>query len=289
MATAEFAVLCADRRVTRTTPSGALISQNDSDGKAFNFAGRSLVGFTGRARLDGLRMEPWVARALAGVNANDQRRKLADALTAEFDRAKHPTAEHAFLGVGFGQGSGRLTPEWWLVSNMVSSGGEVGPEFVDRGFRVFTWRNAEPSVQAVGFPIDPVLRDMANSAIANAIAADRTDPRPVMDTLHTVARHTAERSNGTVGSTFLICSLPRTMYGKTNNLTMHMGRLTDSQWRTEPVGIYLEHDFRGGNGFPQYFYPSVIDPGFTAVGMTYTAGPIDPTKVPDDGWRAGRG
>lgn len=78
--TDQYVALVSDRRIT-TTGGGKPKRQEDSDIKTFNLYGQFIMGFTGLARIDGLRMEAWVSKVLTGVPAHEYFTVLRDEIT----------------------------------------------------------------------------------------------------------------------------------------------------------------------------------------------------------------
>ena len=83
--TDEYVALVSDRRVTWSDGR-----QVDTDTKTFNLYGEFLMGFTGLARIDGFRMERWVADALRSVPTDEYFNVLAQKMGTAFDRRYVP-------------------------------------------------------------------------------------------------------------------------------------------------------------------------------------------------------
>lgn len=254
-------MLCSDRRVT-STRAGRVESQEDSAGKTFNFGGWHLAGFTGLARLDGRSMEQWVSGALERVPLSQYRKALAEELTKTFRRSKHPTEPHTFLGVGFALHKGRLEPETWIVSNEVSGGGVVGPEFVDSRFRSVTMPllRGQARLVAAGQDVPQKTLQETVARVQGLLKADPLAVGPVMDALLDLARDVAAHSDGTVGSSVLVTTLPRASIGVTV-AQEYIGPPSEKDLRSLSLGFYCPSKFKG-KGAAYRYAPAMISPQF---------------------------
>jgi len=70
--TDEYVTLVSDRRITWSKDK-----KEDSDTKTFKLFGQFLMGFTGYSRINGIRMEQWVADVLRGVPTEEYFNVLA--------------------------------------------------------------------------------------------------------------------------------------------------------------------------------------------------------------------
>jgi len=99
--TDEYVALMSDRRVT--VKSGTrIVSQEDTDTKTIALGGQFLMGFTGLARIDKLRIEVWVGSVLNGVKLENYFEVLRREIEAAFVRERQAgRLPHAFLAVGY--------------------------------------------------------------------------------------------------------------------------------------------------------------------------------------------
>ncbi|WP_322769242.1 hypothetical protein [Frankia sp. Cr1] len=122
----EYAILASDRRIT-WLKKGTPPNREDTENKAIVLCGRFLMGYTGLARLGGVKTEQWVAETLFNVSPSDYFRVLAENSRSAVAALKLPIQEsgHAFVAVGFGSARsspGDLQPVGIMVSNALGNG-----------------------------------------------------------------------------------------------------------------------------------------------------------------------
>jgi hypothetical protein len=123
----EFVALATDRRITWQI-GGASGRWEDTENKAIVLAGHFLMGYTGFARLGGVKTEQWVVEKLGGVDPPSYFTVLAIEAEAAVKALGHPLERsgHAFAAVGYGalraEGSGELHPFGVTVSNALGDG-----------------------------------------------------------------------------------------------------------------------------------------------------------------------
>jgi len=127
--TDEYVALISDMRVTRLA-GGRIISQEDTDAKSIVLGGEFLMGFTGLARIDGLRIEAWISPVLDGVPTENYfevlRQKIEEAFLRVGQAGRIP---HAFLAVGYGslEPGEAVQPLSVTISNSFDAAGTFSP------------------------------------------------------------------------------------------------------------------------------------------------------------------
>ena len=137
--TDEYVALVSDRRVTWSDGR-----QVDTDTKTFNLYGQFLMGFTGLARIDGFRMERWVADALRSVPTDEYFNVLAQKMGTAFDRRRSSDRKpQALLATGYAslQPGGRVYPMNVIISNSIDNNGDFRPARCSGSSR-FTWNRS---------------------------------------------------------------------------------------------------------------------------------------------------
>jgi hypothetical protein len=119
----EFVALASDRRITEQRMDGTVVRREDTENKAIVLAGSSLMGYTGLAELDGVRMEQWVTETLVRVDPDSYFSVLASEAEAAVSATGLPLKDQglAFVTVGYfdlqTDPSGGLHPITTAVSN----------------------------------------------------------------------------------------------------------------------------------------------------------------------------
>jgi hypothetical protein len=100
----EFVALASDRRITWEI-GGASTRWEDTENKAVVLAGHFLMGYTGFARLGGVKTEQWVVEKLVGVDPSSYFSVLAAEAEPVVRAMKQPLERsgHAFVAVGYGR------------------------------------------------------------------------------------------------------------------------------------------------------------------------------------------
>jgi hypothetical protein len=280
----QYAVLVSDRRITwMNATTGQPEKALDSDVKTFNFAGSSLVGFTGVARLEGLRMEAWLQDALDGVPPQDYRKATMAKIAAVFKKEGLEHVPHAFLGVCFmGYNGMKKVPGWWIISNAIDDQGNFSPSFLSSTWqsRFRAMRPGEHALRTVGYPIPAALKAEAEHLVTEAMRRDKGNPVPVVNLLVELTHQVSLKSGGLVGSSVLISTLPRSAVPALYASIRLGGSISDSEWRGTPIGLSYSRNFVG-QGETRSYAPAIISPevrlmGFQAeLGRTTEFGPQD--------------
>jgi hypothetical protein len=276
--TEEYVLLASDRRVV-TFQGKTQISKEDKGLKTFILRGQMLMGYTGIAELDGASMEEWVAGRLNGVRPNAIPEALAQGMQEYFDR--HPEvakAPHHFRLAGFAYNPGRTPSKWPLgyevgnchwqaVGDQVRATG-VLPRF---GWRETRFGNRRQAVGAVGYPYSlRALRDL-EAKVRLARRANPYDPSLVFGDVIAFMRAVAARSDGYVGDTILLTSMPKTATPMENiRWAVPLGPEGMSAARSEPFAMMLP----AGSTDGQTYLPAMIYPGIQVIRATF--GPTDP-------------
>ncbi len=99
----EYVALASDRRITWTI-GGARDRTEDTENKAVVLCGHFLMGYTGFARLGGVKTERWIVETLSDIpDPSDYFRVLSVEAQRAVAALKQPRARsgHAFVAVGF--------------------------------------------------------------------------------------------------------------------------------------------------------------------------------------------
>jgi len=122
----EFVALASDRRITWQI-GGASKRWEDTENKTVVLAGHFLMGYTGFARLGGVKTEQWVVEKLVGVDPSSYFGVLEAEAEAAVRVMKEPLERtgHAFVAVGYGRfrtDPGAVHPTAVTVSNALGDG-----------------------------------------------------------------------------------------------------------------------------------------------------------------------
>jgi hypothetical protein len=100
----EFVALVSDRRITWQI-GGASTKWEDTENKAVVLAGHFLMGYTGFARLGGVKTEQWVVQKLVEVDPGSYFSAMATEAELAVRHMKQPLERsgHAFVAVGYGR------------------------------------------------------------------------------------------------------------------------------------------------------------------------------------------
>jgi hypothetical protein len=181
----DFVALASDRRITWEI-GGASQRWEDTENKAVVLAGHFLMGYTGFARLGGVKTERWVVEKLCRVEPGFAYFKT---LTIETERAVKALGQplhrsgHAFVAVGYG--ATRADPEGPLRATCVTVTNALGDGTYG------TWTPA-PHFTATRIP----LLQGSNDFRMNALGV--SPPRPVIEEVVDVIRRYRKRHPGRV-------------------------------------------------------------------------------------------
>jgi hypothetical protein len=274
--TDEYVALASDRRMTERR-GNRITRQEDTDTKTFNICGHFLMGFTGLARIDGHRMERWVAEILSGVEAADYFRVLTDEIAAAFQRlGQTGRIPHAFLAVGFARDrkTEDLRPLSIIISNSLDSNGNfavgsLGDEFQ---LRAEPLGNRRQLVRSVGWPVADDTISTLDYRIRVAARGEPLNPALTVAQLVMAIRDTARTSRDSVGESILFTSLPRRAVPAPH---VAVGQVN---MQDEPTAIFLAENVRHPRKADVYA-PALICPNLMMMGLTLsTEGPIGPEE-----------
>jgi hypothetical protein len=201
--TEQYVALVSDRRTT-WTQEDVVTRQEDTDTKTFNMYGQFLMGFSGLARINGLRIERWVGHVLAQVPSHEYFNVLKREIDIAFCRlgcaGKIP---HAFLAAGYTslQPGGHIYPINVIISNSIDHAGKFSAQALSDHFTIY-WEplgNRRRVIHSVGWP----MRESTMLALTHRIRVVTKGP------LVTALRDTARISKNYVGQAALFASLPR--------------------------------------------------------------------------------
>jgi hypothetical protein len=288
--TDEYVALISDMRVTRLA-DGRIISQEDTDTKSIVLGGQFLMGFTGLARIDGLRIEAWISPVLDGVPTENYFEVLRQKIEEAFFREDKAAGRipHAFLAVGYGslEPGETLQPLSVTISNSFDAAGTFSPHaHVSMQFRIKIEKlgNRRQLVTCVGYP----MHDTARRALAHRIrvVAKGSPGNPALTVwpLLTALRDTARRSDGYVGGTALFASMPRCAVPVRMMLT---GPGLDYQTLVASVQLA---DAASGPADGVVRMPAFISPGGHMIGFRMHPGDLSIEEVQaqwdaEDGYR----
>lgn len=234
------------------------------------------MGFTGLARIDGIRMEAWVSKVLTGVPTHD----YFNALREEIDKAFHRLGcagkmPHAFLAAGYASLSpgGRVYPLSVAISNSVDREGHLPTEKLASNFRIYLdpLGNRHHVIYSAGWLMQDTTKRALEHRIRVVTKGDSANPHLAVMPLVMALRDTARRSREHVGRSALFTSLPRCAVPDPG---VTAGESTD--FRTRAASIYLPEDARSTDS-SAFYAPACISPQMHMIGLrVYNGGPIPP-------------
>jgi hypothetical protein len=257
-------------------------SQEDTDTKTFNLYGQFLMGFTGLARIDDLRMERWVSDILQGAPTEEYFNILAREINAAFDRlGLSGRLPHAFQAVGYGrlEPDGSIYPLCITISNSVDPDGFFSRSALAPGFRVHveSLGNRRQAIGSVGWP----MRESISRALAHRVRVvckgDAGNPSLSVSPLVMALRDTARVSANHVGNAVLFASLPRCAVPSPG---MTAGKV---DYRRQAVSLFIPEAARGPEGGMIYM-PAIINPQMHIYGFRIYPGPPIPPMGKQEGW-----
>jgi hypothetical protein len=275
--TDEYIALASDRRMT-VSKGKKIIRQEDTDTKTFNLCGHFLMGFTGLARIDGHRMEHWVAEVLSGVNAADYFKVLTDEITEAFRRSGHTgRIAHAFLAVGFARDrqTEDLRPLSIVISNSLDPEGNFSVRSLGDEFRLSAelLGNRRQLIRSVGWPVPDDTASTLDYRIRVAARGEPLNPALTVAPLVLAIRDTARTSDDNVGESVLFSSLPK------KAVPAPRVALGQVNMQDEPSALFLPQNVRHPRKADVYG-PALICPDqpiITGVAIS-TEGPIGPAE-----------
>jgi hypothetical protein len=274
----QYVALISDMRVTRLA-GGRIVSQEDTDIKLIALGGQFLMGFTGLARISGLRVEAWLGRVLKGVPVENYfqvlRREIEKAFVQEGQAGKMP---HAFLAVGYmtDRPGGRVRPFSITISNSFDSAGTFSPDAAvsqQFGISLDTLGNQRQLLTSAGYPMRDTTRRALEQRIRVLVRGDPANPRLTVWPLLMALRDTARRSHGYVGTTALFASMPRCALPDSG---ISSGQGVD--YRTQAASVYLPDAARGpADG--AFRMPATISPAMHLYGFEVHARTLSPEEI----------
>jgi hypothetical protein len=287
--TDEYVALISDMRVTRLA-GRRIISQEDTDTKSIVLGGQFLMGFTGLARIDGLRIEAWISPVLDGVPTENYFEVLRQKIEEAFLRAGQAgRIPHAFLAVGYGslKPGEAVQPLSVTISNSFDAAGTFSPDApvsMQFGISVEKLGNRRQLVTCSGYPMHDTARRALAQRIRVVVKGSQGNPALTVWPLLTALRDTARRSGGYVGRTALFASMPRCAVPVRMMLT---GPGLD--YRTLVASVHLA-DGASGPADGAIRMPAFISPGGHMIGFRMHPGDLSIEEVQaqsdaEDGYR----
>lgn len=281
--TDRFVALVSDMRVT-WIQGGRVTAIQDTDVKAFLIADRFLMGFTGVARIDGLRTEAWVADLVKNVRPTEYFRAIATGTQALFNRFKLQGQPHSFLAVGYANRSsdGRLVPCRILVTNhpaTVGFGADTRNLCDDFVVRAEQLGNRRWSLATVGAHV-PRKAEAELSRFLRPLVKHEVTPLRTVDSLVQLVDFVAER-DVTVGSQQIIATMARAAVPTASCAIPFTAEAALTASRDDVVCLNVPDK---ANRWVQpivAYGPAIISDGFQMIGsqvMTGTTDFIGPTK-----------
>jgi hypothetical protein len=202
----QFVALASDRRITWQI-GGASSKWEDTENKAVVLAGHHLLGYTGFARLGGVKTEQWVVEKLVGRDPSsyfhvlrEEAERAVNAMNEPLDRSGH-----AFVAVGYVN----LRPDpVTLHAAAITISNAVGdsPYGTWNPTRTFSARRTPPLAGSSDFRI-------------NAYGA--SPPRPVIDeTVDLIKRYRKHHPDRVLGVLQLLVTLVRRVAAATDTVSM---------------------------------------------------------------------
>jgi hypothetical protein len=276
--TDQYVALISDMRVTRRAGQ-KIISQEDTDIKTIALGGQFVMGFTGLARLGGLRIEAWVSRVLTGVKLETYfeilRQEIEEAFIRERQAGKIP---HAFLAVGYSslQPGGPAYPLSITISNSFDAKGRFSasaPVSSTFGMSVEQLYNRRQLIIHVGHPMHPTALQALEHRLRIVVRGDPGNPALTVWPLLTALRDTARRSSGYVGTTALFASMPRCGLP---DFSINSGQGVD--YRTQVASVFLPDEARGpADG--AFYMPATISPAMHQYGFKLHPRVLSPEEI----------
>jgi hypothetical protein len=210
----EFVALASDRRITWTI-GGSSSRWEDTENKAVVLAGQYLLGYTGFARLGGVKTERWITEKLSGADPATYFPVLTSATEAAVNALGLPAERsgHAFIAVGYTaipeDASGALHPSGVTISNALRWGyGTWRPTRTFEAGRVRPSGRYEFRLNAVGIPPSRDLLEKTIDLIRRYRKAQPSKMLGVLQIMVELIRHVAAHDDG-VSEDVSVSVLPR--------------------------------------------------------------------------------
>lgn len=283
--TKEYVALVSDRRIT--WQAGNVIKrQEDTDIKTFILNGQLIMGFTGLARIGGVRMEKWVFDVLGGVPANEYLPTLTKEIGSAFRKYRHVgKLPHAFLGVGYSDVYPNGQPLGAIITNCtVQDETSEQPEFsttkLASEFSLYaeSLGNRRAIIRSVGHPVRSSTMQALQHRVRVVTKGDPSNPRLAMGPLVTALRSTARHSRGFVGDAALFSSMP---HRAVSHPGVSIGNEVD--FRTTSAALFLPGEERGFDNAVMYG-PASISPHMSFAGIRVYAGTPSTPLGGEEGW-----
>jgi hypothetical protein len=264
--TDEYVALMSDRRMTVKIGT-RIVSQEDTDTKTIALGGQFLMGFTGLARIDKLRIEVWVGRVLNGVKLENYFEVLRQEIEAAFVReCQAGRMPHAFLAVGYAslRPGGPVYPLCVTISNSFDHRGRFSTAVpVSPQFRISVERlaNRRQLIVPVGHPVHETTLRALEQRIRVVVRGDPSNPALTVWPLLTALHDTAKRSRGYVGRDALFASMPRRALP---DYSIRWGQ--DVDYRTQVASVFLPDGARNARDAIMHM-AALINPQMHIMGI----------------------
>lgn len=241
------------------------------------------MGFTGLARIDGLRMEAWVSKVLTGIPTHDYFNVLRDEIDAAFHRLRHAgKIPHAFLAAGYASltPGGRIYPLSIAISNSVDREGHLPTETVSSSFKIYLdpLGNRRHAIYSAGWPMRDTTKQALERRIRFVTKGDASNPHLTVMPLVMALRDTARRSSEHVGRSALVTSLPRCAV-PAPGVTAGLAAGKSVNFRTQAASLYLPEDARSTDS-SAFYAPACISPQMHLLGLrVYNGGRCRPWEA----------
>lgn len=264
--TDQYVALMSDRRVT-TRVGARIVSQEDTDIKAIALGGQFLMGFTGLARVDGMRIEAWASKVLMNVPLENYfealRQQIETAFVGDGQAGDMP---HAFLAVGYAslRPGGPVYPLCVAVSNSFDARGRFStavPVSQRFGISVERLENRRQLIVSAGWPVDKTTLTALEHRIRLVVRGDPGNPALTVGPLLMALHDTARRSCGYVGRGAIFASMPRCALP---DYSIRWGQEVD--YRTQVASVFLPDGARSA-GDAIVHMPALINPQMHIMGI----------------------
>lgn len=279
--TDDYVALVSDRRITYKR-GGLIERQEDTDTKTFNLFGQFLMGFSGLARIDGLRIEAWASKILTGVPSHEYFNVLTREIGLAFQRLGHSgEIHHTFLAAGYAslRPEGRVYPMNVVISNCIDNQGNFTPERVSGNFRMYVEDigNRRRLIRSAGWSMRQETLRALEHRIRVVSNGEPSNPILAVGPLVTAVRDTARHSKKHVGEAVLFSSLPRCAVPSPG---IAMGRV---DFCRTAAAIFLPEGTRNPSDAAVYA-PACISPQLHVMGIKVYPGMRPPKLGSEEGW-----
>lgn len=279
--TDNYVALVSDRRTT-WVHGDRITRQEDTDIKTFNLFGQFLMGFTGLARIDGLRVERWVSKVLSGVPTHEYFNVLTKEIDAAFRIHGHSgKIPHAFLASGYANltPGGHIYPMNVVISNSIDQDGVFSKRALSDNFRIFIdpIGNRARVIRSVGWAMRENTMRALEHRIRVVTKGEPSNPSLSIGPLVTALRDTARHSMKHVGSAALFTSLPRCA---APCASVTMGQV---DFRQTTAALFLPEGVRSV-GEATMYAPACIGPQLHIMGIKVYSGKPSAPLGQEEGW-----